>query len=74
MGQTIEIGQGVWVLNQKIRFRLGVRRRFFTVRMAEHWVAQGGGGYPILETFSARLDEALSILIYWKISLLTALD
>lgn len=44
------------------------------MRMAEHWVAQGGGAYPILETFSARLDEALSILIYWKISLLTALD
>lgn len=43
------------------------------MRMVEHWAAQGGGGCPILETFSARLDEALSVSIYWKISLLTAL-
>lgn len=40
--------------------------------MVERWVAQGGGECPILETFSARLDEALSILIYWKVSLFIA--
>ncbi|KFP14089.1 hypothetical protein Z169_11424, partial [Egretta garzetta] len=51
-------------LNQG-RFRLDIRKKFFTMRVVKHWnrspreVVEA----PSLETFKARLDGALSSLI-----------
>jgi len=47
------------------RFRLDIRKKFFTMRVVKHWnglpreVVDG----PSLETFKARLDGALSNLV-----------
>ncbi|KFP12655.1 hypothetical protein Z169_06442, partial [Egretta garzetta] len=47
------------------RFRLDIRKKFFTMRVVKHWnrfpreVVEA----PSLETFKARLDGALSNLI-----------
>jgi len=56
------------------RFKLDTRKTFFTKRVVKHWirlpreVVEG----PSPETFKARLDRALSNLIWLKMSLLTA--
>jgi len=56
------------------RFRLATRKRFFTMRVVKHWnglpteVVEA----PSLETFKARLDGALSNLVWLKMFLLTA--
>jgi len=56
------------------KFRLDIRKKFFTMRVVKHWnglpreVVQA----PSLETFQARLDRALSTLIQLQMSLLTA--
>ncbi|KFP50638.1 hypothetical protein N323_07070, partial [Cathartes aura] len=47
------------------RFRLDIRKKFFTVRMVTHWnmLPREVVDVPSLETFKVRLDGALSNLI-----------
>ncbi|KFP15784.1 hypothetical protein Z169_16275, partial [Egretta garzetta] len=47
------------------RFRLDIRKKFFTMRVMKHWnrLPREVVEAPSLETFKARLDGALSNLI-----------
>ena len=56
------------------RFRLDIRKTFFTMRMVKHWsrLPREVVDAPSLETFKVRLDGALSNLIQLKMFLLTA--
>jgi len=56
------------------RFRLDTRKKFFTMRVVKHWkrLPREVADAPSLENFKARLDGALSNLVWLKISLLTA--
>ncbi|KFP18161.1 hypothetical protein Z169_11563, partial [Egretta garzetta] len=47
------------------RFRLDIRKKFFTMRVVKHWnrLPREGVEAPSLEAFKARLDGALSNLI-----------
>jgi len=47
------------------RFRLDIRKRFFTMRIVKHWtrLPREVVNAPCLETFKPRLDRALSNLI-----------
>ncbi|KFZ47208.1 hypothetical protein N321_13855, partial [Antrostomus carolinensis] len=47
------------------RFRLDIRKKFFTVKVVRHWnrLPREAVDAPSLEVFKARLDEALSNLI-----------
>ena len=47
------------------RFRLHVRKKFFTVRVARHWsrLPSKVVDAPSLEASKVRLDGALSILV-----------
>ncbi|KFP20394.1 hypothetical protein Z169_01142, partial [Egretta garzetta] len=51
-------------LNQG-RFRLDIRKKFFTMRVVKHWsrLPREVVEAPSLEAFKARLDGALSKLI-----------
>ncbi|KFP10951.1 hypothetical protein Z169_06232, partial [Egretta garzetta] len=51
-------------LNQG-RFRLDIRKKFFTLRVVKHWnrLPRDVVEAPSLEAFKARLDGALSNLI-----------
>jgi len=53
------------------RFRLDIRKKFFTMKMVKHWNRLPREVAP-LETFKVRLDGALSNLIWLKMSLLIA--
>ncbi|KFP15046.1 hypothetical protein Z169_08238, partial [Egretta garzetta] len=47
------------------RFRLDIRKKFFTMRVVKHWhrLPREVVEAPSLETFKARLNGALSNLI-----------
>ncbi len=47
------------------RFRLDIRKKFFTVRVLIHWnrLPSEVVDAPILEAFKAKLDGALSYLV-----------
>ncbi|KGL86206.1 hypothetical protein N301_04979, partial [Charadrius vociferus] len=47
------------------RFRLDIRKKFFTLRVMRHWnrLPREAVDAPSLEVFKARLDGALSNLV-----------
>jgi len=47
------------------------RQKFFTLRVVRHWhrLPREAVSAPSLEVFKARLDGALSNLVWWKVSL-----
>jgi len=53
------------------RFRLDIRKKFFTTRVEKHWhrLPREAADAPSLAVFKARLDGALSTLVWWKMSL-----
>ena len=55
------------------RFRLDIRKKLFTMRLVKPWhrLPREAVEAPSLETFKARLDGALSNLVWLKMSLLT---
>jgi len=55
-------------------FRLGIRKKFFTVRVVRPWprLAREAVAAPSLAVFKARLDGALSTLGWCKVSLSVA--
>ena len=56
------------------RFRLDIRKKFFTMREVKRWngLPREAVEAPSLETFQTRLDRALSTLISLAVSLLAA--
>ena len=53
------------------RFRLDIRRKFFTQRVVTHWnrLPKEVVDAPSLEAFTARLDVALGSLVCWLATL-----
>jgi len=47
------------------RFRLDIRKKFFTMRVVKHWhrLPREAVAAPSLEVFNARVDGALSNLV-----------
>jgi len=66
------IGQGCKL--QAGSFRLDIRKKFFTMRVVKHWtrLPREAVAAPSLQVSKARLDGALSNLVWWKVSLLMA--
>ncbi|KFW87077.1 hypothetical protein N305_09091, partial [Manacus vitellinus] len=50
---------------KECRFRLDIRKKFFTVRVVRHWqrLHREAVDVPSLQVFKARLDGALSSLV-----------
>ena len=53
------------------RFRLDIRKKFFTMRVVKPWptLPREAVAALSLAVFKARLDSALSTLVRWKVSL-----
>ena len=53
------------------RFRLDIRRKFFTQRVVTHWnrLPKEAVDAPSLDAFKARLDVALGSLVCWLATL-----
>jgi len=53
------------------RFRLDIRKKFFTARVVKHWtrLPREVADAPALETFNVRLDGDLSNLVWLQKSL-----
>ena len=53
------------------RFRLDIRKKFFTQRVVMHWnrLPKEAVDAPSLEAFKARLDVALGSLVWWLATL-----
>jgi len=53
------------------RFRLDVRKKFFTMRVVRHWnrLPREAVDAPSLEVLKTRLEGAWSNLVWWKVSL-----
>ena len=53
------------------RFRLDIRKKFFTQRVVTHWnrLPKEVVYAPSLEAFKARLDVALGSLVWWLATL-----
>jgi len=53
------------------RFRLDIRKKFFVMRVVKQWnrLPREAVDAPSLAVFKARLDGALSNLVWWKMSL-----
>ena len=51
------------------RFRLDIRRKFFTQRVVTHWnrLPKEAVDAPSLKAFKARLDVALGSLVWWLV-------
>ena len=56
------------------RFRLDIRKKFFPMRVVKHWprLRREAVAAPSLAVLKARLDGALSNVVWWKMSLLMA--
>jgi len=56
------------------RFRLEIRTKFFPMRVVRPWprLPREAVAAPSMAVFKARLDGALSTLVWWKLSLLMA--
>ncbi|KFP74930.1 hypothetical protein N311_01097, partial [Apaloderma vittatum] len=50
---------------QESRFKLDIRKKFFTMRVVKHWnrLPIEAVDAPSLKVFKARLDEALTNLV-----------
>jgi len=53
------------------RFRLDIRKKFLTVRVVRHWNRLPSKVVDVSsqEVFKARLDGAVSNLVWWEVSL-----
>ena len=53
------------------RFGWDIRKKFFTMRVVRYWhrLPREAVDAPTLEVFKARLDGALSNLLWWEVSL-----
>jgi len=56
------------------RLKLDIRKKFFTLRVVRPWhrLPREAVAAPSLEVFKVRLDEALSTLVWWNLSLIMA--
>ena len=56
---------------EEVKFRLDIRKTSFTVRVVRHWngLPNEAVDAPSLEAFKARLDGAVSSLVWWEASL-----